>query len=52
LVIVPPGVWRAVGNLADHVSLLLNLVDQAYKYEDPDHYRLPIDTELIPYKFI
>lgn len=52
LVIVPPDVWHAVGNLADHVSLILNLVDKAYKYDDPDHYRLPIDTDLIPFKFI
>lgn len=52
LVIVPPGVWHAVVNLADQVSYVLNLVDKAYQYDDPDHYRLPIDTDLIPHKVI
>lgn len=52
LVVIPPGVWHAVGNLSSDISLLLNIVDKAYDYKKPDHYRLPIDTELIPYKFI
>jgi dTDP-4-dehydrorhamnose 3,5-epimerase len=51
LVIIPPGVWHAVQNVASTPSALLNLVDQAYQYDDPDHWRLPIDTDLIPYRF-
>lgn len=51
LVIVPPGVWHAVQNVASTPSALLNLVDKAYQYEDPDHWRLPIETDLIPYRF-
>lgn len=51
LVVVPPGVWHAVQNVGPDVSALLNLVDQAYQYEDPDHWRLPIDTPAIPYTF-
>jgi dTDP-4-dehydrorhamnose 3,5-epimerase len=51
LVIIPPGVWHAVQNLHDGQSALLNLVDAAYEYEDPDHWRLPIDTDQIPYRF-
>jgi dTDP-4-dehydrorhamnose 3,5-epimerase len=51
LVVVPPGVWHGVKNLSHEPSLLLNLVDRAYDYESPDHWRLPADTELIPYRF-
>lgn len=51
LVVIPPGVWHAVANPGSDVAALLNLVDRAYSYEDPDHWRLPIDTPLIPLRF-
>lgn len=51
LVIIPPGIWHAVQNLNGGTSSLLNAPDKAYDYEDPDHWRLPIDTQSIPYKF-
>lgn len=51
LVIVPPGVWHAVANTSGSQAALLNLVDRAYDYEDPDHWRLPITTDKIPYSF-
>ena len=51
LVVVPPGVWHGVQNISDTPGLLLNLVDRAYTYEDPDHWRLPADTSEIPYSF-
>jgi dTDP-4-dehydrorhamnose 3,5-epimerase len=51
LVVVPPGVWHGVQNIGDGPGLLLNLVDRAYRYEDPDHWRLPADTPKIPYSF-
>ncbi|GAB1372352.1 dTDP-4-dehydrorhamnose 3,5-epimerase family protein [Candidatus Kapaibacterium sp.] len=51
LVIIPPNVWHAVQNLYDGTSQLINIVDHAYQYTDPDHYRLPLNTDLIPYKF-
>lgn len=50
LVVVPPGVWHLVQNLNATPSLLLNLVDRAYDYESPDHWRLPSDTAEIPYR--
>jgi len=49
LVIVPPHVWHGVQNAASTPGLLLNLVDRAYDYEHPDHWRLPADTTQIPY---
>jgi dTDP-4-dehydrorhamnose 3,5-epimerase len=51
LVLVPPGVWHGVENISGEPSLLLNIVDRAYRYEDPDHWRLPADTKEIPYRF-
>lgn len=50
LVVVPPGVWHLVQNLQETPSLLLNLVDRAYDYENPDHWRLPPETTEIPYR--
>ncbi len=51
LLIVPPKVWHGVQNLSNEPSSILNLVDQAYRYEDPDHWRLPADSPEIPYDF-
>ena len=51
LVIIPPGVWHGVQNLQATESRVLNLVDVAYEYEDPDHWRLPADSAEIPYSF-
>ncbi len=51
LVIVPPRVWHGVQALGCQNSTLVNIVDQAYCYESPDHWRLPQDTAEIPYRF-
>lgn len=51
LVVVPPGVWHGVQNLTKRTATLLNLADRAYQYEDPDHWRLPHDTDRIPFRF-
>lgn len=51
LVVVPPGVWHGLQNLEGHPSSFLNYFDYAYKYEDPDEWRLPADTDEIPYRF-
>lgn len=51
MLLVPPGVWHAVQNVGTEVSGLLNIVDKAYAYEAPDHWRLPADTDKIPYSF-
>ena len=50
-VVVPPGVWHAVKNIGSGPAVLLNAVDVAYDYEDPDHYRLPYGNEQIPVEF-
>jgi len=51
IVVVPPGVWHGVMNVGADMALLVNLTDKVYEYEDPDHYRLPPDTDEIPYRF-
>jgi len=51
LLIIPPGVFHGVQNISNQPAVLLNLVDKAYQYEAPDHWRLPLDTDKIPYRF-
>ncbi len=51
LLLIPPGVWHGVQNISNTPALLLDLVNEAYRYEDPDHWRLPVDTDQIPYRF-
>jgi dTDP-4-dehydrorhamnose 3,5-epimerase len=51
LISIPPKICHAIENISDNVSTLLNIVDIAYNYENPDHWRLPSNSELIPYKF-
>jgi dTDP-4-dehydrorhamnose 3,5-epimerase len=51
LVCVPPQVWHGVQNVGSSQMVLLNIVDSAYCYSDPDHWRLPEDCPDIPFKF-
>ena len=47
--VIPKGVWHGLQNLGTADALVLNYPTRAYDYEDPDHWRLPYDTEQIPY---
>lgn len=51
LLAVPPWIWHGVQNLSHDVSTFVNMFDQPYDYEDPDEWRLPPDTDEIPYRF-
>lgn len=51
LVVVPCGVWHGVQNIGDERGAVINLVDAAYQYDDPDHWRIPQDSPEIPYRF-
>jgi dTDP-4-dehydrorhamnose 3,5-epimerase len=51
LVTIPPGVWHGLQNVWHAPSRVLNVVDRAYSYEAPDHWRLPVDDPRIPYRF-
>jgi dTDP-4-dehydrorhamnose 3,5-epimerase len=49
--IIPFGVWHGLQNLGASDALVLNYPTRAYNYEDPDHYRLPYDSQEIPYNW-
>lgn len=48
---IPAGVYHALQNVGERDALFLNLPTQPYDHEDPDKYRLPLDTPEIPYRF-
>lgn len=51
LVIVPAGVWHGVKAISAEPAILLNAVDSAYAYEQPDHWRVPARNDDIPFDF-
>ena len=51
LVVIPARVWHGIQNLAHSESSVLNLVDRAYDYENPDHWRVPATSPQIPFTF-
>lgn len=50
LVVIPPGVFHAVQNVGDVEAAFVNLPTRPYRYDDPDKYRLPLDTDQIPFR--
>jgi len=46
---IPKGVLHGYKTIGVEPSLLLNFPDQLYNPKEPDEYRLPYDTDLIPY---
>jgi dTDP-4-dehydrorhamnose 3,5-epimerase len=51
LVNIPAGVWHANQNIGGKDVVVINFPTAPYNHEHPDKYRLPIDTDKIPYKF-
>jgi len=51
LVNIPAYVWHADYNPGTRDAVLVNMPTQPYDHENPEKYRLPIDTPLIPYDF-
>jgi dTDP-4-dehydrorhamnose 3,5-epimerase len=51
LVNVPKNVWHADYNIGTKDALVVNFPTTPYDHANPDKYRLPIDTPLIPYGF-
>jgi dTDP-4-dehydrorhamnose 3,5-epimerase len=47
LLLIPPGVVHGFKALISPVSFV-NLISHPYVYEDPDEWRLPVSTDLIP----
>ena len=48
---IPRGVFHAVQNVGETDAMFVNMPTTAYSHEEPDKYRLPLDTDRIPYSF-
>jgi dTDP-4-dehydrorhamnose 3,5-epimerase len=51
LVNIPKFVWHAEHNVGATDVVVIDLPTEPYNHANPDKYRLPIDTALIPYTF-
>jgi dTDP-4-dehydrorhamnose 3,5-epimerase len=51
LVNIPPGIWHAAKNVGFRDAAVLDTPTKPYDYQNPDKYRLPLDTKKIPYSF-
>ena len=51
LLLIPPGVWHGFQNLDGWEGIYINFFDREYQYDDPDEYKLPYDTDKIPFRF-
>ncbi len=51
LLTIPTGVWHADRNIGQKDVVAVNFPTIVYNHTDPDKYRLPVDTDKIPYKF-
>ena len=51
LVRIPPLVWHGVKPLLGPASFL-NIISHPYNYEDPDEWRLPADTDQVPFDIL
>lgn len=51
LLLVPRGVYHALRNIGEHDALFMNFPTRPFNHADPDKYRLPPDTDAIPYRF-
>lgn len=48
---IPAGIWHANHNIGSTDVVTVNFPTRPYEHADPDKYRLPLDTDEIPYKF-
>jgi dTDP-4-dehydrorhamnose 3,5-epimerase len=48
---IPRFVWHAIHNIGPKDVMLINFPTIPYDHNNPDKYRLPIDTDQIPYSF-
>lgn len=49
LVKVPPRVWHGFKAISEEYALVVNVPTELYNYKEPDEYRLPPNTDKIPY---
>jgi dTDP-4-dehydrorhamnose 3,5-epimerase len=48
---IPAGIWHASENIGSSDVVVVNFPTMAYRHEAPDKYRLPLDSDRIPFKF-
>ena len=48
---IPTGVWHANRTIGSKDVVVVNFPTQPYDHANPDKYRLPLDTDRIPFKF-
>jgi len=48
---IPVGIWHANWNPGNRDAAIVNFPTRPYDHENPDKYRLPLDTDQIPFKF-
>lgn len=46
---IPPGIYHGWKCISEHEGVVVNVSTETYNYDDPDEYRLPYDTDEIPY---
>lgn len=51
LVQIPPEIWHGFKTISEEYALVLNLPTELYNYNKPDEYRLPPNTDKIPYNW-
>lgn len=51
IVNIPINVWHGTRTLGTTDCIIVNFPTRLFDHADPDKYRLPIDTPLIPYSF-
>lgn len=51
LIHIPKGVYHGWKGISDIEAVIVNLVTEAYNYEQPDEERLPYNTPVIPYSW-
>ncbi len=49
LIQVPPQVYHGWKCIGQQEAIVINCPTEPYNYKDPDEYRLPFDTDQIPY---
>lgn len=48
---IPTGIWHANHNVGHREVVVINFPTRPYAHANPDKYRLPLDTDEIPYRF-
>jgi dTDP-4-dehydrorhamnose 3,5-epimerase len=51
LMVIPAGVYHAHQNVGTEDALFISMPSRAYQHDDPDVYRLPVNNDVIPYRF-